>query len=173
MVARAVCLTGRKGGSWKASGKSAARKATASLMASLILIAAGSSSFAESEKTDILVTARVQGVCSVSATSVNITLTVDGSSDSPKVVVAGAQPQIKCTNNHRFAIACESANAFRLRSGVDEIPYTLNCPAGGVGNGFSAGKYIALAVGGSVATADYQNAPMGTYTDTVVVTVNY
>lgn len=95
------------------------------------------------------------------------------------------QPAIKCAVGLPFTVLALSTNAGGtveacpvrgvLRNGAgQEIPYTISCLDAGVGLGVDSGDpAIELAVGGSVAAVDYENAAAGGYSDRVVFQITY
>jgi hypothetical protein len=110
---------------------------------------------------------------------------IDPASAGP-ILASVTQPVVKCAVGLPFTVLASSANAGGalgscpitgvLRNGAgQEIPYTVSCAAGGVGQGVGAAEpAIDLGVGGSVAAADYQNAPFGGgYADRVTFQITY
>jgi spore coat protein U-like protein len=62
-----------------------------------------------------------------------------------------------------------------MKNGANSINYTLVFNNNLTGQGFGAGKQVPIIVSGSVAQADAENAVfiVGSYTDTVTLTITY
>jgi spore coat protein U-like protein len=58
----------------------------------------------------------------------------------------------------------------RMKNGSAFIPYSLTLPASGTGP--TGNGYVAFTLTGTVLGADYKDAPAGTYTDSVQLTVS-
>ncbi len=127
------------------------------------------------------VSGTVTNACVVSQSAGALTFTID-----PSVVgsTTAAIPQdllIKCTMaapvNITATSACGGAAPVLDSSypacGGSTIPYTFTFLPGAVGQGFGAGKDIALGIGGTVTSANYANAPVGSYGDLQTITVSY
>jgi spore coat protein U-like protein len=124
----------------------------------------------------VTVTASVSGTCQFnSATSTLDFGALDPSStlDAP----ATTTTTFWCTKNANYGItdddgANESGvDANRLWNGTEYIPYSFSYnPASGAGNGKTAP--ITLTMNGLISNADYVNAAVGVYSDTVVLTIN-
>lgn len=87
------------------------------------------------------------------------------------------QPTWWCTNGTTAAITDDDGlqesgvNGNRMIKGAGEwIPYSFTYTASG--SGLGKGNPIAMDIAASIANADYINAPVGAYTDTVVLTIN-
>lgn len=102
------------------------------------------------------------------------------------ILASVTQPAIKCAVGLPFTVLASSTNAGGtlgacpiagvLRNGAgQEIPYVISCVPGGIGQGTApTDPVIVLGVGGSVAAADYQNAPVGPgYSDRIVFQITY
>lgn len=104
----------------------------------------------------------------------------------------GAQPMnittpatVKCSNNRAVTVSAASTGSGAssatgsltgaMINGANTINYTLVFNNNLTGQGFGAGKDVAILVGGSVAQADAENAVYiaGGYTDTVTLTITY
>jgi spore coat protein U-like protein len=101
----------------------------------------------------------------------------------------GAAAQFSCTKGQAYTVSSddglwESAagganNRMRLVGAVGAgctnayecIRYTMTNVTSGTGNGHGAAQRISFAVTGQTLIADYQNANVGTYGDTVTLTV--
>lgn len=86
-------------------------------------------------------------------------------------------PSIKCTKNSTHAVSCSALHG-NLSIGNDgttnPIAYTVTtCGSSNsiTGNGFSTATSIPIGI--SIPQASYQDAPAGTYTDTISVTITY
>jgi len=158
-------------------------------MAGILAIAAGSASAASPATTTLNVTANVASNCLVTAaplafTDYDASTTVDGSADL----------SVRCSNGTPYTIKLgDGANgniAQRLlKSGTNVLEYNLFTNAargtiwgdtagvntvGGIGQGMSLAKANTHTVYGTIAnSAANQDAPVGLYTDSVAVTVEY
>jgi spore coat protein U-like protein len=113
----------------------------------------------------------VTGKCDIVTSPGAMDFTIDPAGGTFTANVT-ASPVIKCTKSHPYTVACTSTNTFNLKQGTTLIPYTFTCPADGSGLGYGAGNNITMAIGGSVTSAAL-DAPAGSYSDTVTITVNY
>jgi spore coat protein U-like protein len=138
-----------------------------------IILAAAAGLPADTIAPTVNVSASVQGKCAVVTTPGAMAFTIDPSSTGTVNAVVSALPVIKCTKDHSYTVACTSTNTFNLSDGTNSIPYSFNCPADGLGLGFGATKTITLSIGGSVLEANYVDAVVGSYTDTVTITITY
>jgi spore coat protein U-like protein len=105
---------------------------------------------------------------------------------------AGAQPMnvttpatVKCSNNRVVTVSAASAGSGlssgtgnltgTMINGANTINYTLVFNNNLTGLGFGAGTDMVILVSGSVAQADAENAVyvVGSYTDTVTLTITY
>jgi spore coat protein U-like protein len=105
---------------------------------------------------------------------------------------AGAQPMnvttpatVKCSNNRAVTVSAASAGSGlssgtgnltgTMINGANTINYTLVFNNNLTGQGFGAGTDMLILVSGSVAQADAENAVyvVGSYTDTVTLTITY
>lgn len=105
---------------------------------------------------------------------------------------AGAQPMnittsatVRCSNGRAVTVSAASAGSGlssgsgtltgTMINGANTINYTLVFNNNLTGAGFGAGTDVSILVSGSVAQADAENAVylVGSYTDTVTLTVTY
>jgi spore coat protein U-like protein len=126
----------------------------------------------------VTVTANVVGTCKFnSATSTLAFGSLDPSGSGDKT--ATASPTFWCTKNASYSITDDdglhelAANGNRMQNTTapaEFLPYTFSYnPASGTGTGRTTP--ITLNISGTVAFADYQNAAVGDYADTVVLTI--
>ena len=142
------------------------------LMVVIMIAAASSAMAAGSIAPTVNVAGTVTGKCDIVTAVGEMGFTIDPSAAGPFTANVTASPAIKCTKSYPYTVACTSANAFNLVNGSDSIPYTFTCPAGGNGAGYGSGNNIPMAIGGSVSTG-FADAPAGSYSDVVTITVNY
>lgn len=152
-----------------------ASKLAAALGMSVGLIAAGAAYAADTS--NMTVQAAVVGSCKF-----NSTPTLDfGNLDPANTSDGSGSSTISfwCTKGSTYTVTAGNGNNYnsgtRQMKGpgaTDLIPYSLSLPGGGTGTG--AGKSIAvtMAVTGAVLNANYINATVGSYTDTVQMAVN-
>ena len=125
------------------------------------------------------VSGSVSTTCSVSQAAGAMTFVIDPSVAGVTSAVISPDMQIKCTKNANVAItswsACGGAapaldSAYPACGGT-KIPYTFNFLNNVTGQGFGTG--IALNIGGSTASANYENAAVGNYSDLQTLTITY
>ena len=149
----------------------------------LSMLAAGAMSSAFGADTySLAVSATVLGRCKftqAAGQTLTITNTVGGIDPSLAGPATGnATITYKCTANQAPAFTTDtgthvSAGNMRVADGAGNFMiYTLGLAGGGNGSGFGAGQDKTLTVSGTITSANYVAAPAGTYTDTVVVSVN-
>lgn len=117
------------------------------------------------------VTATVVGSCVF--TTANATLAFPALDASVVAPVNGSTSlDFQCAAGVSYAISDDTAGAPAMTSTTlapaQTIPYSLSYVASGLATGASQ----TLAVNGTVAYADFQNAWVDAYTDTVVFTIN-
>jgi hypothetical protein len=128
------------------------------------------------------VSAQVLGRCKFTQAAgavLTLTNTVGGIDPSSLTSATGtANITYKCTTGQAPAFTNDtgthaSGGSNRVADGAGNFMiYTLTLTSGGNGAGFGAGADKTLAVGGTITQANFASAPVGTYTDTVVVSVN-
>jgi hypothetical protein len=111
--------------------------------------------------------------------TLTLTNTVGGIDPSSATSATGsANITYKCTTGQAPAFTNDtglnaSGGQNRVADGAGNfMVYTLALTSGGNGAGFAAGADKTLAVGGTITQANFASAPVGTYTDTVVLSVN-
>jgi len=151
------------------------------LAASMLAAGAMSSAFG-ADTYNLAVSATVLGRCKFTQAA-GQTLTITNAAGGIDPSVAGpatgaATITYKCTTGQAPTFTTDtgthvSAGSMRVADGAGNfMVYTLGLTGGGNGAGFAAGADKTLTVNGSIAQAQYVSAPVGTYTDTVVVSVN-
>jgi len=127
----------------------------------------------------VTVTANVVGTCKfLSSTSTLAFGSLDPSSGSD--VNASTSVNFWCTKNASYSITDDDGlyesgtNGNRMRHESIEteyIPYTFSySPTSGIGSGKTTP--ITLTISGSIANANYRDAAVGNYSDTVTLTIN-
>jgi hypothetical protein len=125
------------------------------------------------------VSGAVINTCAVSQTAGTLTFAIDPSITGIASATISPDMQIKCTKNDNVVITASSkcgGATPRLDSaypacGGNTIPYTFNFTSSLPGQGF--GFALPLNLGGSVSSANYQNAPVGNYGDLQTLTISY
>jgi len=127
------------------------------------------------------VSATVVGRCSFTqAAGQTLTLTniVGGIDPSSGTSATGsATITYKCTKGQAPAFTAGNGSNYsapdrRVFDGTaDYMVYSLGLTSGGAGSGFGAGQDKSLTVDGTITSAAFANAAVGTYTDTVVISV--
>jgi hypothetical protein len=152
-------------------------------LASLAL-GASSAAFALTESANITANATVPGVCKpTSATAVMVTLNANPSVGGP---ATGTAPvTFKCTRNkgYTFSVAqgATSSSSGSLNGSLSDglstpttIPFTATwMQPSGSGAGFSAANEVNADVLVTITDVNYQDAPAGTYTGRMTVSINY
>jgi hypothetical protein len=149
----------------------------------LTLLTAGVCSSAVAADTySLAVSAQVLGKCKFTqAAGATLTLTNAVGGIDPSLAgnaTGSANITYKCTSGQAPAFTTDtgthvSAGNMRVADGSGNfMTYTLTLTSGGSGAGFGAGTDKTLAVGGTITQPNFVAAPVGTYTDTVVVSVN-
>lgn len=133
------------------------------------------------------ITGTVINMCSVAQAPGTLTFVIDPSLAGPIPGTISPDMQIKCTMNGLASISASSFYGGTTPKvqcttagtcGVTQIPYTFKIlnsstwPVTITGTGFG-GVGLPMQLGGSVTSADYINAPIGTYGDTETITISY
>jgi spore coat protein U-like protein len=154
-----------------------ASKIAAALGMSVGLIAAGAAYAADTS--NMTVQATVVGSCKF-----NSTPTLDfGNLDPANATNGSGSSTISfwCTKGSSYTVTARnrtkahSGNTTRQmkRPGATDLsPYSLSLPAAATGTGAGKSTAITFAVSGTVLNANYINATVGSYTDTVQMAVN-
>jgi hypothetical protein len=151
------------------------------ILAFSLLTAGLCSSAIAADTYSLAISAQVLGRCKftqAAGATLTITNTVGGIDPSLAGNATGtANITYRCTTGQAPAFTTDtgthvSGGNMRVASGVNFMTYTLALAGGGNGTGFGAGQDKTLAITGTITNANYVAAPVGTYTDTVVVSVN-
>ncbi|HET7401492.1 MAG TPA: spore coat protein U domain-containing protein [Usitatibacter sp.] len=130
----------------------------------------------------LIVTATVQGICKftqASGQTLAFTNNASGGIDPSLAANATANASIayKCTSGTAPSTftgvgANDTGGNHVVKNGTNSMIYTVSLTGGGAGDGFGAGSTNkTVAVAGTILPAQFQSAPAGTYTDTLVVTI--
>ena len=151
------------------------------LAASLLAAGLVSTSAIAADTYNLSVSATVLGRCSftqAAGQTLTLTNTLGGIDPSSGTNATGsANITYKCTKGQAPAFSANlgsnegGTGANRVSDGTNFMVYTLNLTTGGAGTGFGAAENKTLAVAGTVLPAQFQNAAVGTYTDTVTISV--
>ena len=154
----------------------------ARILALSLLTAGACSSALAADTYSLAVSAQVLGRCKftqAAGTTLAITNTVGGIDPSLAGNATGtANITYRCTTGQAPAFTTDTGTHvlggnMRVADGAGNFMiYTLGLVGGGNGTGFGAGQDKTLAVTGTITNANFVAAPVGTYTDTVVVSVN-
>jgi len=154
-----------------------ATKLAAALGMSVGLVAAGAAYAADTS--NMTVQATVLGSCKF-----NSTPTLDFGSLDPNNATPGSGSStisFWCTKGSSYTVTAgngnnyDASNSTRRMKGPGApglMPYSLTLPAAATGTGAGKSTAITFAVTGGVLNADYINATVGSYTDTVQMAVN-
>lgn len=146
--------------------------ATALVAAALL----GSSSAFAADTANISVSATVTGACKFNSGG-SLSFTLDPTSGADAAPTAKTDPKFWCTNGATYTVTDNSGlyasgGARRMRHASDTtkfIPYALTYTASGTGSGKNT--ELTLALTSSIANADFVDAPAGSYTDTVQLSI--
>lgn len=145
------------------------------LVSALICLISSGDVYADSAS--FAIRATVKAKCTISTQPTPISLAIDPSAVA-SAVTGNSSFGYKCTRDISPPVMTASAGNFfaggnRLSDGSNFLPYTMNLPAAGAGLGFGAASEITRIIAASVALSDARAAAAsGSYTDTVVITVN-
>ena len=150
------------------------------LVAMMMVLAMVGGALADVNDT-VNINASVEGKCSAIVAN-DLTLTIDPATASD-VTSTGSATTVKCSNNKSFTVTAVSGtnngaagtlSSVLTGTGAD-IPYTLTYTPSFTGAGFGSAAATTLVTANAavVATADANAAEEGTYTDAVVITVQY
>ena len=148
------------------------------------LLAAGlvsSASAIAADSYSLAVSATVLGRCvftQAAGATLTLTNTLGGIDPSSATNATGnATVTYKCTKGQAPAFAANTGandggtGTNRVANGTNYMVYTMTLTSGGAGTGFGAAENKTLTVAGSMVPAQFQNAAVGTYTDTVTINV--
>jgi len=113
--------------------------------------------------------------CVVSQAPGMLTFAIDPSVAGSASATITPDMQIKCTRNSSVTVtalsSCGGLSSTYPVCGGSLIPYTFNYLPNVTGQGFGTG--ISLNIGGSATSANYENAPVGSYGDLQTLTITY
>ena len=141
--------------------------------AAILTLAAG---FAAADTQSLAVSASVKAVCKFNSgqTPALAFGEIDPSLSGDKTATANVL--YRCTNGTSASVTDVTGPRNMSGSGTaagEMMAYTLAFDSGasGTGSGFGSGKDITLAVSGKITATQYENAMVGSYADTVTLTV--
>jgi spore coat protein U-like protein len=151
----------------------------------MIAIAMGGSVFAGTLSPTVSVSGTVLEVCTGGTGGVLAFGNIDPSAAGP-LSATPTEAYVKCTYGTDFSVAAASTNkgdpaascagagiTGRLKdAGTNTMDYAFTCTGSGTGDGF-LGSGVALGLGASIASAEYGDAPAGSYSDNVTLTITY
>jgi hypothetical protein len=130
------------------------------------------------------VSATIMPLCVVSQSPGSMSFNIDPSASSVSTTLS-PDLQIKCTNKGTVNVSATSTCGGSMMSSYPPscsgsgIPYKFTCMgsitgcSGSIlGTGFGGGG-LSMGIGGSSTSADFANAPIGTYGDTQTIQINY
>lgn len=136
----------------------------------------------------ITVSASVTGVCKVVDATSTLAFGALDPSTGGTVNAVWSGGKFSCTKGQAFTITSDDGlwesssgganNRMKLSTATDCtvatncIRYTLTSVTAGTGNGHGVPQQISFGVTGQTLIADYQNANVGSYSDTVTLTVS-
>jgi len=133
----------------------------------------------------VSVNGTVQSQCGSAVNGV-LNISIDPSAAGAQPMTIATPATVKCSNNRAVTVSATSGGSGlsngtgslsgTMKNGANAINYTMTFNNNITGQGFGAGKDVAIIVSGLVAQVDAQNAvylAAGTYTDTVTLTITY
>jgi hypothetical protein len=118
----------------------------------------------------------VINTCAVAQSPGTLIFTIDPSVAGVTTATISPDMQLKCTKNDSVSItaasSCGGLDSAYPACGGNKILYTFNYLTGITGQGFG-GAGIPLNIGGTATSANYENAPVGTYGDLQTLTITY
>ena len=151
------------------------------LAASLLAAGLVSTSAIAADSYSLSVSATVLGRCTftqAAGQTLTLTNTLGGIDPSSGTNATGnATITYKCTRGQAPSFTANlganegGTGSNRVTDGTGFMAYTLGLTPGGAGTGFGAAENKTLTVAGTILPAQFQNASVGTYTDTVTINV--
>jgi len=132
----------------------------------------------------VSVNGTVQAQCGAAVSGV-MNINIDPSLSGAQAITITTPATVKCSNTRAVAVSAASSGSGlssgsgtltgTMINGANAINYTLLFNNNLTGLGFGAGMDVSILLSGSVAQADAQNAVyiVGSYTDTVTLTITY
>ncbi|ABA89301.1 sigma-fimbria adhesin, putative [Syntrophotalea carbinolica DSM 2380] len=145
------------------------KKIVAIALAAAFTVVAGTAMAADTA--DLDVTATVISSCSMTGGTLafgNLDPT-----NAVEVTASSTAVTVTCTNGTAYTLSGDDgdhavAGQKYLDNGTSTIPYSVSIPAGGTGTGAAVG----VTIDGTIAANSYNTATAGTYTDTILLSVN-
>lgn len=146
----------------------------------MVVIAMASGAFAGTTTSTVAATATITNTCVAGGSPAVAFGSLDASVAGPYAGVI-TDPTLWCTTGDSVAVTNNGGQnffgTFRLKSGVNFIPYTLTytTPLTGQGKAIDIGGQGAgkLSLTASIAAGNIDSAPAGAYSDSVVLTFTY
>jgi len=133
----------------------------------------------------VSVSGTVQSQCGQAVNGV-MSISIDPSAAGAQPLTITTNATVKCSNLRAVTVSAASGGSGlssgsgsltgTMKNGANAINYTLNFNNNLTGQGFGAGKDVAIIISGHVAQTDAENAAYpaaGAYTDTVTLTITY
>ena len=118
------------------------------------------------------ISATIVDSCNFQTTGSVLFGTLDRSSGLDASITESAAASFRCTSGTPYNITDNGGltGTYKLQDGAGHlIDYSLAYTTTGAGSG----TLTDLSVAGTIVYSSYQNAPVGVYSDTVVLTINY
>jgi len=151
------------------------------LAVSMLAAGLASTSAIAADSYSLSVSATVLGRCvftQAAGQTLTLTNTLGGIDPSSATNATGnATITYKCTKGQAPAFTTNlganegGTGSNRVTDGTGFMVYTVGLTSGGAGTGFGAAENKTLSVAGTIVPAQFQNATVGTYTDTVTINV--
>ncbi|MDA8173366.1 MAG: spore coat protein U domain-containing protein [Nitrospiraceae bacterium] len=153
------------------------KKSMAVIVLTVCMVLVAGAAFAASSNSSVTVSGTVQGVCQFDPTSGTA---LSFGSITPNVAATTTNNVIvECTNGWAYSLAVNTglnsascAGSACMKNGTNYMNYAASlASASGTGAGF--GSPITDVLTGTVSATDSQNAAVGSYNDTLTVTLTY
>jgi hypothetical protein len=125
-----------------------------------------------SDNLTVTVNANVIGVCKFFLGPYTITVANSGSDIDPSLATTATGTvniEYRCSNGQSPTFTVPASVTL---GGAGSMDATISYTGGGAGTGMGSGQGKTLAVTGQIAQAEFQNKPVGAYTNTISVLVN-
>lgn len=153
-------------------------KLKAALLAAAAIGVLSSSGAQASDSVSVTVNATIVGVCKFFTSSpvVNITNTGSGSNIDPSsatTATGNAPITYRCSNgtSPTFTVPATATVTCAACTGSPTMTPAVSSANTGAGTGMGSGQDKSLTVTGQITQANFQNAPAGTYTGNITVSV--
>lgn len=147
------------------------RSPLASIVAGLFILAAGAPAMA-ADSVNVTVNANVIGVCKFFGAGYTMTIANSGADIDPSLATSATGSvaiEYRCSNGQTPTFGVPGTLTL---AGAGSMDATFTSSNSGPGTGMGAGQAQTLTVNGTITQANFQDKPIGAYSNTLTVTVN-